>query len=204
MKILTACAGEIDVLSLVRIMVGRDVSAFYSRQLFPQGKPAIEARHLCGNGVSDIGFTAYRGQILGFAGMVGSGRSELMTLLMGGAKRTSGEILIDGKPVDRDPWDATRRKSASRTGTGCSSSTRSAQLDHRELVNRKLVHPLKEDTRSASTISRAAHEGDRRKRRRDALRRQPKVVLAKWFPTATSSSSTSYLWHRRGRKSTRS
>ncbi|NLF28870.1 MAG: sugar ABC transporter ATP-binding protein, partial [Clostridiales bacterium] len=111
MKILTANAGEIDEQGLVRNMVGRDVSAFYSRQFFPRGKAAIEARNLCGNGVSDISFTACRGQILGFAGMVGSGRSELLTLIMGGAKRTSGEILVDGAPMDfRDPWDAIRKK----------------------------------------------------------------------------------------------
>ncbi|NLD58306.1 MAG: sugar ABC transporter ATP-binding protein [Clostridiales bacterium] len=193
MKILTACAGEIDEQTLVRNMVGRDVSAFYSRQLFPQGKPAIEARHLCGNGVSDIGFTAYRGQILGFAGMVGSGRSELMTLLMGGAKRTSGEILIDGKPVDfRDPWDAIRRKmcyiTEDRQNTGLFlKHTIARNSIIANLVNRRspFIHPredyavgqhyieeLRTKATGANAVVATLSGGN-----------QQKVVLAKWFHT---------------------
>jgi len=109
--VLTAHSTNLTEGELVRNMVGRDVSAFYSRDFFEQGEIALEARNLSGNGVRDISFKAHRGQCLGFAGMVGSGRSELMTLLMGGAKKDAGQVLVDGQEVDFHlPSAAIRRK----------------------------------------------------------------------------------------------
>jgi len=193
MKILTANAGEIDEQGLVRNMVGRDVSAFYSRQFFPRGKAAIEARNLCGNGVSDISFTACRGQILGFAGMVGSGRSELLTLIMGGAKRTSGEILVDGAPMDfRDPWDAIRKKmcyiTEDRQNTGLflkhtiARNSIVANLVNRRtpfihpredyLVGQRYIEELRTKATGANAVVATLSGGN-----------QQKVVLAKWFHT---------------------
>ena len=109
--ILTKHSADLTEGELVRSMVGRDVSAFYSRDFFEQGDIALETRNLSGNGVRDISFKAYRGQCLGFAGMVGSGRSELMTLLMGGAKKTAGQMFVNGQEEDFHlPSAAIRRK----------------------------------------------------------------------------------------------
>lgn len=109
-KVLTRNAEDIDHDELVRNMVGRDVSAFYSREYLTPGELALEAKNLSGNGVYDISFHVRRGEILGFAGMVGSGRSELMELLMGAAKKSGGDLLIGNEKVNfKKPSDAIKR-----------------------------------------------------------------------------------------------
>ena len=192
-KIMTVNASEIDEPTLVRNMVGRDVSAFYNRDYYTPGEVAIEASHLSGNGVQDISFTARRGEILGFAGMVGSGRSELMTLLMGGAKRLSGEIRMFGKPVDfKSPADAIRHKmcfiTEDRQHTGLFlKHTIARNSIIANLVNRKtpFIHP-REDYEVGQKYIR-----DLRTKANDpdvivgnlSGGNQQKVVLAKWFHT---------------------
>ena len=192
-KIMTVDASEIDEPTLVRNMVGRDVSAFYDREHFPQGEPALQAKGLSGNGVFDIDFTAYRGQVLGFAGMVGSGRSELMTLLMGGAKRTAGEEYVNGKPVAfHSPADAIRSQmcyiTEDRQHTGLFlKHTIARNSIIANLVNRKspYIHP-KEDFEVGQKYIK-----ELRTKANDANvivgnlsgGNQQKVVLAKWFHT---------------------
>ncbi len=96
---------------LIKDMVGRDPSTFYEREHFERGDVIFEARHLSGNGVHDISFDLHRGEVLGVAGMVGSGRSELLELLFGSAPITHGEILINGEPVRQtSPKSAIRNK----------------------------------------------------------------------------------------------
>ncbi|MBO4219083.1 MAG: sugar ABC transporter ATP-binding protein, partial [Erysipelotrichaceae bacterium] len=62
---------------------------------------------LYGNGVKDANIKLYKGEILGFAGLVGAGRTELMNLLFAAVKRDSGTIKLFGKEFNgRHPWDA--------------------------------------------------------------------------------------------------
>ena len=93
-------------------MVGRDVSLFYQRSRLPIGDEIVfETRHLTGNGVRDVSFSVRRGEILGIAGMDGSGRTELAELLFGVKRAVSGEILIRGKKVRmKTPLSAIRHK----------------------------------------------------------------------------------------------
>src|SRR5260370_30522178 len=85
--------------TLIKDMVGRDPSTFYQRERVPIGEVIFEARSVTGNGAKDISFVLRRGEILGIAGMAGSGRSELMNVLFGSARLEFGEILINGKLV---------------------------------------------------------------------------------------------------------
>jgi ABC-type sugar transport system ATPase subunit len=80
--------------TLIKDMVGRDPSTFYQREKVPIGEVVFEARNVTGNGARNISFDLKRGEILGIAGMAGSGRSELMNVLFGSAPLESGEILI--------------------------------------------------------------------------------------------------------------
>ena len=84
---------------LIKDMVGRDPSTFYKREDVPSGAVIFEARNVTGNGIKNVSLKLKRGEILGFAGMAGSGRSELMDLLFGAANIEFGEILINGKVV---------------------------------------------------------------------------------------------------------
>lgn len=89
--------------SLITQMVGRELT-----QLFPKfnntiGEEVLTVRNLTRQGVfHDVSFTVRRGEILGVAGLVGAGRSEVMESLFGMERFDSGEVLIDGAPVTID------------------------------------------------------------------------------------------------------
>ncbi len=96
---------------LIKDMVGRDPSTFYKREDVPSGEVIFEARNVTGNGIKNISLKLKRGEILGFAGMAGSGRSELMDVLFGAANIEFGEILINGRVVKQaSPSSAIRNK----------------------------------------------------------------------------------------------
>jgi ABC-type sugar transport system ATPase subunit len=84
---------------LIKDMVGRDPSTFYRRESVPIGEVVFEARNVTGNGAQNISFVLRKGEIVGIAGMAGSGRSELMNVLFGSARLDLGEILIHGRIV---------------------------------------------------------------------------------------------------------
>jgi ABC-type sugar transport system ATPase subunit len=92
---------------IIRLMVGREVG------LFPKEKseikePALEVRGLSGkNNVQDVSFKVRQGEIVGLAGLVGAGRTDVARMIFGVDKRSAGEILINNKPVEiRSPSDA--------------------------------------------------------------------------------------------------
>ncbi|HEY9594949.1 MAG TPA: ATP-binding cassette domain-containing protein, partial [Spirochaetia bacterium] len=71
------------------------------------GAVALELRNLTGNGVRNISFRAHRSEVLGIAGLVGSGRSEIMKVVFGAERRQWGEVLVNGARVRiRSPRDA--------------------------------------------------------------------------------------------------
>jgi ribose transport system ATP-binding protein len=77
-KVGTSPIADITEQKLIHDMVGRDVSLFYQRTQVPIGDEVVfEARRLTGNGVEDVSFSVRKGEILGIAGMDGSGRTEL-------------------------------------------------------------------------------------------------------------------------------
>ncbi len=99
--------GEIDKGVLIRLMVGRELTNQYPAKEPAGDEVMLEVAHLSGNGVEDISFTLRRGEILGFAGLVGAGRTELMHLVFGAAHRTGGTVRIRGKELaHRSPSDA--------------------------------------------------------------------------------------------------
>lgn len=92
---------------LIRDMVGRDVSAFYQRERATIGEMMFEATDIAGKGVKHASLNVRSGELLGIAGMVGSGRTELAELLFGVQPMECGEIKIKGKKVHiRTPLDA--------------------------------------------------------------------------------------------------
>jgi len=84
---------------LIRHMVGRTVSLFPKVEN-PIGDVLLEVRGLTRVGVfRDVSFAVRAGEILGLAGLVGAGRSEVARVLFGIDQRDSGEVLLDGRPV---------------------------------------------------------------------------------------------------------
>lgn len=92
---------------LVDLMVGRELTESYPSRKVDLGEEVLRVEHLTGNGVEDINFSLKKGEILGFGGLVGAGRTELMNVIYGADKLKSGTIYLPGKPVHfRDTADA--------------------------------------------------------------------------------------------------
>jgi len=93
---------EIRPESIVRMMVGRDLSSFYKKEHRPDGKrePVLEVTGLSdGNRVKSASFTLHAGEVLGLAGLVGAGRTELARLIYGAEHRLTGSVKLEGRDV---------------------------------------------------------------------------------------------------------
>jgi ABC-type sugar transport system ATPase subunit len=98
--ITTAPASELDAEELVRLMVGRPLNELFTRHPHEHGEVALEVRGLSREGeFEDIDLVVSRGEIVGLAGLVGAGRSELAQSIFGVRPPGSGEIRIDGEEV---------------------------------------------------------------------------------------------------------
>jgi ribose transport system ATP-binding protein len=103
----TQSAAKISQAELIQWMVGRELSEHYPRPPWEPGDVALSVRSLKNSRVNDVSFDLHYGEVLGFAGLVGSGRTELAQTLFGILPLESGEILVDGKRVTlRQPSEA--------------------------------------------------------------------------------------------------
>ena len=95
---------------LIRMMVGRTIDQFFQKESAELGPPALEVQGLTRQGYfRDISFSVRRGEILGVAGLIGAGRTEVMECLFGVTPRQSGAVKVQGADVHIDsPTDAIR------------------------------------------------------------------------------------------------
>jgi ribose transport system ATP-binding protein len=102
---------EITHEQVVTMMIGRKLEEFYPKETVEQGNTLLEVKHLKnGPMVQDVSFSLHSGEILGFAGLIGAGRTEAMLSLYKGGRRVEGEILFEGTEfVPRSPWAARKR-----------------------------------------------------------------------------------------------
>jgi rhamnose transport system ATP-binding protein len=90
---------EVTVEKVIRDMVGREVSDFFSKGLANRGELLMSVRNLSKKDLfQGITFDVYRGEVLGFAGLIGSHRTDVGLALFGVEPADSGEIVIEGKP----------------------------------------------------------------------------------------------------------
>jgi ribose transport system ATP-binding protein len=94
--------GELTEHQVITMMLGRELETLeIHRATPPETTPALAVRDLTTKaGLGPLGFELRYGEVLGVAGLVGSGRSELMRTLFGMAHRDGGEILLDGRPIE--------------------------------------------------------------------------------------------------------
>ena len=91
---------ETDNDDLITAMVGRSLENKFPKVIGKKGECALKVEKLTSNGVLDnVAFEAYNGQILGFAGLVGAGRTETMRAIFGADPIDSGKIYIHGKEI---------------------------------------------------------------------------------------------------------
>jgi ABC-type sugar transport system ATPase subunit len=112
--IITDDVDNLDRKKLIARMVGRDIENIYPERSLNEGNILLEVKHLNRSGVlNDINLTLHTGEILGIAGLVGSGRTELARAIFGVDKIDQGEIYIQGKQTKiKDVQDAIRHKMA--------------------------------------------------------------------------------------------
>ncbi len=93
---------------LIDMMVGRSIDDIYPKVAVDQGDVVLRVEHLnAGPMVRDVSFEVHRGEILGFAGLVGAGRSEVMRAVFGVDPLESGEVIVDGVRLRKhSPSDA--------------------------------------------------------------------------------------------------
>ncbi|WP_047835125.1 ATP-binding cassette domain-containing protein [Robinsoniella sp. RHS] len=84
---------------LIKLMVGRELSETYPERKNKASETELSIKKLTGNGVKDVSFDVKRGEVLGLAGLIGAGRTELAQLLFGYEKIISGEIILNGKSI---------------------------------------------------------------------------------------------------------
>lgn len=98
---------EVDRNTLVHDMVGRNVTETFPEHSRHPGEVVLSIKHLSGNGIQEVSFDLRRGEILGLAGLVGSGRTELVRMIYGADPHSGGEIFVEQQRLGiRKPKDA--------------------------------------------------------------------------------------------------
>lgn len=104
-KIASKPVDEVSHAELIHMMVGRTLRELYPHSVLEPGPPLLEVHNLSRVGVfEDISFTVHAGEVVGMAGLVGSGRSEVARAVFGIDPYHSGSILLEGKPLPAHPW----------------------------------------------------------------------------------------------------
>ena len=96
----TLPTAQTDRAMLIRLMVGREITNDYPPRQTPVGEVLMEVKGLTNRRISDCSFSLRRGEILGFAGLVGAGRTELARAIYGADRTTSGTVSIRGEKKD--------------------------------------------------------------------------------------------------------
>ena len=102
---------EVSLDDLIRLMVGRRLTEKFPKEMVPRGEPSLQVRGLTVRGIfENVSFTVHRGEILGIAGLVGSGKTHVAHAIFGAIPLDAGEIVLDGRPVTiRSPSEAIGR-----------------------------------------------------------------------------------------------
>jgi ABC-type sugar transport system ATPase subunit len=184
---------QVDRKRLISLMVGRELVSEYPKEEVPIGETVLEVRGLTRRGVlNNIGFYVRKGEILGFAGLVGSGRTETARAVLGIDKIDAGEIFWKGQKVTHGSF-----KQAIKNGLGLVPEDRKAQglvqiLSVREnisLVNMAkiivggIVRPALEDKHGREYVEKLRIATPSLTTQAQYLSggNQQKVVIAKWL-----------------------
>lgn len=190
----TVEVSEVSQNQLITMMVGRDITELFPKESGMVGEVMLEVDGVSdyAGKVDDVSFCVKKGEIVGFAGLVGSGRTEVMRLLFGADRLRRGQIKVNGRPVQiKAPRDAIRQgiclltEDRKRQGLSLGMSvadntnlTNMKQfiLNHKELraTAERFTTSLRIKTDSVDTLASNLSGGN-----------QQKVVLAKWLNTTS-------------------
>ena len=149
--------GDLDENKLIALMVGRELSFTPSRAAAQTGSAALEARGLSKAGrFHDVSFSVRRGEILGIAGLMGAGRTDLVSAVSGLAPAEKGEVLV-ARPERADPASRRCHRQRHRHGDRGPQGIRPGADDVREAQHYAL--------QSRQVLSRVVHRPPKRERR---------------------------------------
>jgi L-arabinose transport system ATP-binding protein len=98
---------ELTQNDIVRMMVGREISEVFRGEARQASRTVLEVKNLHSKWHRDISFHVHAGEIVGFSGLVGAGRTELAKVIFGAFPRTSGQVIVEGKETNiRSPGEA--------------------------------------------------------------------------------------------------
>ncbi len=95
----SAAMKEVDKNELIRLMVGRELAEEYPHNKAVKGKEILRVENINSEKLNDISFSLNKGEVLGIAGLVGAGRSELVRAIFGADKINSGKVFINDKEL---------------------------------------------------------------------------------------------------------
>ncbi|GHO51092.1 sugar ABC transporter ATP-binding protein [Ktedonospora formicarum] len=193
--VITAAAHELSTDAIIRHMVGRELDTLFPKGEAKIGDVVLEARGLTRAGVfRDVSFTLRQGEILGFSGLVGAGRTEVARVLFGIDRADSGTILLKGLQISLSSSRAAMRHGIAyvpedRHQHGLMldfTITRNITLPLLDRLSRLGLVDQRREHQLASTYAKQLHV---RSSGLDQLARalsggnQQKVVLGKWLAT---------------------
>lgn len=147
---------------LISMMVGREMTDIYNIEHFEPGEEILRVENFSDTKhFRNINFTLHRGEILGFVGLVGAGRSEIMRALTGVEKRLTGDVYINGKQVNlKNPTDALHNGigflTEDRRADGCAlglSIKTNINMSSYDLISKLGVINLHKETKRAEDFS---------------------------------------------------
>ncbi len=192
-KVATHNLSEVSRDELIHEMVGRELKDFYPKKPAPRGSVALELRNLSsGDKLEGISFKLHYGEILGVAGLMGAGRTELAKAIFGVLTVDSGEILREGRPFRiKNPRQAMKAGIAllteDRKDEGLILPMTLAQnvtITHlKQVLTAGLISPRKESSRAKEFVERLRIVPRDIRRPAETLSggNQQKLVLAKWL-----------------------
>ena len=139
--ITTKPIADIDLNEIISLMVGREIADYFPKQAHPKGEVVLEVKGIDGDNTTCL--SVHAGEVVGIAGLVGSGRTELAHLLFGVNPRGRAQIFFNKKNVrPQSPWDAIQ------LGIGMVPEDRKEQglvtaLSVRENITLPIIHELR-------------------------------------------------------------
>ena len=194
--IATRDAEDLTTDEIIRLMVGRELTNRYPPKNTVIGDELLRVEHLTGEYVKlkDVSFTARKGEILGIAGLDGSGRTSLLSVLFGTATKRSGDVYLNGKKVlNRRPGESIKNGFAylteERRATGifgildiCENTTVSS-LDKDKVGPFLSKKKMRESTDWCIKSMRVKTPSQKTKIRSLSGGNQQKVILGRWLLT---------------------
>jgi ABC-type sugar transport system ATPase subunit len=194
-KVSTVNVADVDKWQIVKMMVGRDLGKNYPKRQHQIGEPVLEVTNVSRRGrLENVTFRLHRGEILGIAGLIGAGRSDLAQVIFGAQGADAGEIRINGEPVRlRSPKDAMRRRvgflTEDRRQTGLFSwltIRENVSIANLQRITRGILLDLKRELQVVLALVkqlRVATPSLEQKVENLSGGNQQRVVLAKWINT---------------------